>query len=172
MKKIIFIGGIHGAGKGTFCAKLSNALGLTHFSSSELINWTKISSKENKTVSNIQDTQNRLIESLNSLLENHKTYILDGHFSLLNSEHKPVTVPFETFKLINPCAIVLVIENVEVIYNRLNIRDKVSYNLDLLKKFQSFENQRAHEIANKLEIDLKIYKNNYEEALEFIKNKL
>jgi len=50
MKNIIFIGGIHGVGKGTLCEKVCNDLNLLHLSASEVLKWEEISEKENKLV--------------------------------------------------------------------------------------------------------------------------
>ena len=61
MKNIIFIGGIHGVGKGTLCEKVCNELNLQHLSASEVLKWEEISEKENKLVNDFTLTQNRLI---------------------------------------------------------------------------------------------------------------
>ena len=37
MKNIIFIGGIHGVGKGTLCEKVCNDLNIRHLSASEVL---------------------------------------------------------------------------------------------------------------------------------------
>lgn len=37
-KGIIFIGGVHGVGKGTLCKRLASDLKITHLSASEVLN--------------------------------------------------------------------------------------------------------------------------------------
>lgn len=64
MKNIIFIGGIHGVGKGTLCEKVCNKLNIKHLSASEVLKWEEISEKENKLVKDFTLTQNRLITNL------------------------------------------------------------------------------------------------------------
>lgn len=36
---IIFIGGVHGVGKGTICQKIKEKLDFTHLSASEVLKW-------------------------------------------------------------------------------------------------------------------------------------
>ena len=150
MNNLIFVGGIHGVGKGTFCKKVLSKTNSIHLSCSNLIKWTEISSIQNKKVK----------------------YILDGHFCLLNKENIISNVPFETFEKINPKGIIIISEEVEVIFKRLNLRDNLSYSIELLQGFQDREIARAKEVAKKLKVELFIFKNNFNEALNFIDKKL
>jgi adenylate kinase len=68
MKNIIFIGGIHGVGKGTLCRKVCNDLNLRHLIASEVLKWEEISEKKNKLVKDFTLTQNRLITSLQQIV--------------------------------------------------------------------------------------------------------
>jgi adenylate kinase len=172
MEKIIFIGGIHGVGKGTLCEKIASQLDLTHLSSSKLIKWAEISSDKNKTVENIDETQNRLTSALNSFTKEKKEYLLDGHFCLLNSNNIPTVVPTETFIKINPIAIIIATEKEEIIQQRLKNRDNISNDLELLRKFQMKEIERGREIAKKMNIEIIISKGSLEEVILFIKDRL
>tara|TARA_R110001606_G_scaffold395971_1_gene569258 strand:- start:1953 stop:2471 length:519 start_codon:yes stop_codon:yes gene_type:complete len=172
MNNLIFVGGIHGVGKGTFCKKVLSKTNSIHLSCSNLIKWTEISSIQNKKVTNINETQERLILGLEKAIENNNKYILDGHFCLLNKENIISNVPFETFEKINPKGIIIISEEVEVIFKRLNLRDNLSYSIELLQGFQDREIARAKEVAKKLKVELFIFKNNFNEALNFIDKKL
>lgn len=172
MKNLIFIGGIHGVGKGTFCDKVSSHTNTIHLSSSDLIKWTEISSIKNKNVLNIDLTQERLLIGLEKTIENNRRYILDGHFCLLNKENIPTNIPFETFKKINPKKLIVITEDIKIISDRLNDRDDKFYSEELLEKFQEKEKKRAKEIAQKLNIELLCYNNNFKEALNFINHVL
>ena len=77
---IIFIGGIHGVGKGTICKEIVSKTDLIHITASEILKWNEINSSDNKLVQNISSTQERLIYGLKNLIENDKQYLLDGHF--------------------------------------------------------------------------------------------
>jgi adenylate kinase len=57
MNNIIFIGGIHGSGKGTVCKNISKQTNLITNIASELIKWNDISHQNNKKVNNINETQ-------------------------------------------------------------------------------------------------------------------
>jgi adenylate kinase len=61
-KEIIFVGGIHGVGKGTFCRKISDSFQVEWFSASDLLKWSEISTKENKKVADFDETQQRLLQ--------------------------------------------------------------------------------------------------------------
>ena len=100
MKNIIFIGGIHGVGKGTLCEKICNEFNLSHLSASEVLKWEEISEKENKLVKDFTLTQNRLITNLKQIVNENEKYILDGHYCLLNKENFPKKIDFDTFDFI------------------------------------------------------------------------
>lgn len=172
VKKIIFVGGIHGVGKGTFCNRVSNLTNLVHLSSSSLIKWTEISSIENKKVIDINKTQERLVLGLEKATNQNNKYLLDGHFCLLDKENSTTNVPLKTFKRINPKGIIILQEDVNIIYRRLSNRDNLSYPLEVLSQLQKKEISRAKEVALRLKIELFTYNNNFDDALNFINNTL
>lgn len=74
---IIFIGGIHGVGKGTICKKITDQFSdLIHTSASKLLKWEEISTPENKQVQNFESTQDRLIKGLKATIEKDKALSL------------------------------------------------------------------------------------------------
>ena len=54
MKNIIFIGGVHGVGKGNICQNIKLNLNIIHLTASEVLNWKDISDIENKFVQDIK----------------------------------------------------------------------------------------------------------------------
>jgi adenylate kinase len=150
MKNIIFIGGIHGVGKGTLCKTICDQLNIKHLSASEVLKWEEISDKKNKIVDNFTLTQNRLITNLEQIINNKIKYILDGHYCLLNSIQEPERIDFETFEQLNPFAFVVVIDDVQEIKIRLENRDKKEYDFELLLRFQEKELEYSKELSNKL----------------------
>lgn len=152
MSNIIFIGGIHGVGKGTLCKQLCQQYNLKHLSASKVLKWGEISDKKNKKVKNLKSTQERLLEGLSRIVKPNKKYLLDGHFCLLNSNGIPEKVPEITFFKINPFAIIIITLDIETILKRLENRDNEKYNLETLKKMQILEVQLAKETAYKLKI--------------------
>ena len=103
LDNIAFIGGIHGVGKSTICRHICDELKLEYLSASELIKWKDINEDaQNKKVNNIPVTQDLLILGLTNNIQKDKSYILDGHYCLLNEENEIVNISLDTFKLTNP----------------------------------------------------------------------
>lgn len=170
MNKIIFIGGIHGSGKGTICKQISKEFEIPHFSCSELLKWEEISSRSNKIVDDFEVTQNRLLNGIRSNITPEKLTLLDGHFCLLNREGIPEKIEEQTFIDINPILIAIVTEDVNTIHERLENRDGNRYNLKILEKMQQIEYSQAKIVSNLMTIPLIDLKSkNLEELYNFIK---
>lgn len=150
MKNIIFIGGIHGSGKGKICQEIISNFNINHLTASEVLKWTEISDQNSKAVSDITDTQNRLISNLHKIVKNNETYLLDGHYCLLNSENQPEKIPIQTFIDINPRKLILVVTDSLEVKNRLEARDNKIYELALIENFQKLEIEHANEISKVL----------------------
>jgi adenylate kinase len=165
VENLIFVGGIHGAGKGTLCKKICDDLNLKHLSASEVLKWEEISEKEEKLVEDFSFTQIRLIDNLQQIVKEEEKYLLDGHYCLLNYEGKPERIDIETFKLLNPFAFIVVIDEVFEIKKRLEKRDDKEYNFDLLSEFQEKEIEYSKELANQFNIPHLLIRS--EEVLKF-----
>ena len=150
---IIFISGIHGAGKGTLCRKLSLELNLKHFTASEILKWSEVSPDiKNKNVQDISSTQDRLIRGLDKIKKDNIDFILDGHFTLFDISGNPTRIPFDTFQKIAPSIIAVVTEEITVIKARLEERDDRQYEYETLEFMQNLEVEYAQEVANQLSI--------------------
>lgn len=155
MTKLIFIGGVHGVGKGTMCTEVAAALGFKHYTASELLKWKEVSEDEkNKKVGNIKQTQDRLIAGLQAAIKEEGNYILDGHFCLFNADGKVERVPENTFDRMSPQAFVVVTEEIKIIAKRLHDRDKKSYSMEELDSLQNMEAKYASDLAIRLGIPL------------------
>ncbi|MGS2741547.1 ATP-binding protein [Sinomicrobium sp. M5D2P17] len=152
MRNIIFIGGIHGVGKGTLCEELCERFNFQHLSSSEVLKWSEISDKANKRVKNFDSTQNRLINGLRKLIKKDAKYFLDGHFCLLDSKGKPQKISEETFYKIGPIAIIVLTCDIQTIIDRLENRDNQKYNPSLIEDMQNMEVEYAKEVSQKLNV--------------------
>lgn len=169
MNNLIFIGGIHGVGKGTICNKICKQTDFVHITASEILKWNEISRPDNKKVENIQNTQDRLIAGLDKVLKKNENYLLDGHFCLFNSEGQVEKVPMETFEKIAPKLIVIVIAKIDLIKERLEKRDNKKYDFDLLKSMQTFEKEHAQKISSKLNVPfVEIKDGNYKSLIEIL----
>jgi len=166
---IIFIGGIHGVGKGTICKEIASKTDIIHITASEIIKWNEISSHDNKLVNNIASTQEKLINGLKNLIKNDKQYLLDGHFCLLNSNGIPCKIDEETFDNINPKIISIVIDDIEKIADRLEKRDNKKYDLKILTVLQKMEMEYAKYLSKKYSIPyIEIKNNDYKSLLNNI----
>ena len=153
-RNIIFVGGIHGVGKGTVCEKLTHKFNFEHLSASQVLRWNEISDLKNKKVENFSNTQDRLITNLNKIIKPNRKYLLDGHFTLLNSKGEPEKIDEHTFIGIQPKSIILLTCEPKIIFERLKKRDNSTYKLSVLKKMQEMEVEHAHYISKKLDIPL------------------
>ncbi len=153
-RKIIFVGGIHAVGKGVICKELAEKFNFEHLSASQVLKWNEISDLKNKKVKNFATNQERLLANLNQIIEPNKKYLLDGHFTLLNSNGEPKKIDESTFTGIQPKSIILLTCEPEIIYERLKQRDNSNYQLSILKKMQQMEIEHANYISKKLKIPL------------------
>ncbi|WP_430404099.1 ATP-binding protein [Fluviicola sp.] len=158
---VIFIGGIHGSGKGAFCKKISSELNIPYFTASELLNWRDISPNiKNKQVLDIYDTQNRLLLGLIMIKEKYESFILDGHFCLFNNDGKVEKIAFDVFEKISPNYIGVLNINSAEIAKRLKARDNIEYSIDILNKMQTLEQEYSEEVAKQLKIPYFLINNN------------
>jgi adenylate kinase len=169
LNNLIFIGGIHGVGKGTICDRICLQTDFVHITASEILRWNEISKPDNKKVENIQSTQDRLIAGLDKALKKNENYLLDGHFCLFNSEGQVEKVPMETFEKIAPKLIVIVTTKIDLIKGRLEKRDKKGYDFDLLKSMQTSEKEYAQQISLELDVPfVEIKDGNYQSLIEIL----
>lgn len=170
MNNIIFIGGIHGVGKGTICKDIASKTDLIHITASKILKWNEISSPDNKLVKDISTTQERLINSLKNLITKDKQYLIDGHFCLLNSNGIPSKIEEKTFDNINPKIISIVIDDIEKIADRLEKRDNKKYDLKILNELQQMEIEYAKYLSKKYSIPyIEIKNSDYKSLLNNIK---
>lgn len=169
---IIFIGGIHGVGKGTLCKRIESELGIIHLSASEVLKWKDFNvDSSDKRVSDIDSTQDCLLKNLKGVITPGKTYLLDGHFCLLNKESKIEKVPEEVFIGINPKKIIVLSETPEIIAKRLYQRDGKRYETSLLEKMQNTEIEHAQYLSSLLDLEMfEVQSDSYNTLKEVINN--
>jgi len=145
---VAFIGGIHGVGKSTVCRHICDDLKIGHLSASDLLRWMEINEDpKNKKVTDVPATQDRLITGLTFTVRQDKSYVLDGHYCLLNLDNDVVRVPLDTFKFITPVSLNIILGDIDKVKRVLEKRDKKPYNSDLLKKMQDNELAYAKELS-------------------------
>ncbi|MBD5538864.1 MAG: AAA family ATPase [Desulfovibrio sp.] len=151
---VIFICGIHGAGKTTFAKKLSEQLGYPYFSSSELIRGKTPDALPEaageKRVCDCDQNQKTLIRAVNELSKKYPTIILDGHATILNLEGDPVPLDKQVFQALNVCAFIFLDVAVERIAEQLKRRDGKRPDFRSLSEHRDAEHIHAQASAQSL----------------------
>jgi len=160
--QLIFIAGIHGVGKSTFCNDFETLHpNLECFSASSLIkNYKSNAFTDSKQVPNIDANQDVLINALKSQKITKDLVLLDGHFCLFDSEFIPQEIPLEVFLKLNLNLIILLTAPIELIIERMKSRDGKLHSVDKLSELQDLEISAAKNTAEKLNIPLFILTNN------------
>ncbi len=169
---MIFVSGIHGVGKTYFCNIIKEKFGIKSFSASQLIaERGKRDFSADKCVSDIDDNQLLLLNAINELRQAGEEFMLDGHFCLLNEEGVITRIPMETYTLLKPDTMILLLEDPKIIAERRFKRDGIRQDECLIVDFQKAERVYATEIAEQLNIPLEISHgaSDLERILEIIK---
>lgn len=154
---IIFVSGIHGVGKTYFCNMINEKLGIKNYSASQIIaGRRKKGFSADKFVSDIDDNQVLLLDAINELQQANKEFILDGHFCLLNEDGAITRIPMETYTLLKPDTMILLLESPKIIAERRLQRDGIQQDECTITDFQEAEKVYATEIAKQLNIPLEI----------------
>lgn len=154
---IIFVSGIHGVGKTYLCNIIEKELGIKNYSASQLIAERREKGfSPDKFVSDIDDNQVLLLNAINELRQVGQEFILDGHFCLLNEKGVVTRIPMETYTLLKPDTMILLLENPKIIVERRFQRDGIRQDECAINEFQCAEKAYATEIAEKLNIPLEV----------------
>lgn len=154
---MIFISGIHGVGKTYFCNLIKDKFGIRNYSAGQLIaERRKKDFSADKCVCDIDENQMILLDAINELRQTGEEFILDGHFCLLNEEGVIVRIPMETYTLLKPDKLILLLENPEIIAERRFERDGIRQKKSMIINFQKAEKMYATEIAGMLNIPLEV----------------
>lgn len=137
---MIFVSGVHGVGKSYFCNLAKEFAGIETYSANALIATKKRSGfTKNKPIPDIDENQQFLLWAVDELRTLCQNFILDGHFCLLNASGKVQRIPYGTFAMLKPDAIVLLTENSEIIASRRRKRDGIEASVESIEYFQREE---------------------------------
>ena len=155
---IIFVGGVHGAGKTTITRLLADTLGVAHVTAGTLIqeqhggSETETIEVISKAVTNIQHNQKLLLQALEARWRQDATtpILLDGHFSLFDPDGDVVVIPIEVFTAIRPTAILLVEAKHRTVHHRLLKRDTTAPSLATIVRLAWREREHATNVSASL----------------------
>lgn len=167
---VIFVSGIHGVGKSTFCELITHDFNIPHFSASDLIRSYKSNLIQDgtKLVKNVEENQKAFSHAVHEQLNKSQVLIIDGHFTLLTSENAITKIGQNTFEGISIVLILVLLENPHVIHNRLFRRDGHCPSIAMLRKHQTLELQHAKAIATVIGIPILIAKSTSTEGIREI----
>lgn len=148
---MVFISGIHGVGKSYFCKQLSNIFDLKVLSASQIIKQSKGHSDYNKHVKDVAANQTALIYGLRSIPRS-ASYLLDGHFCLLNNNTNIEKIPIDVFHQIQVDACIFLSDEPYEIQQRLIKRDGNALSLEQINSFQEAEHLHGRSICDYLEV--------------------
>lgn len=158
MSNLIFIGGVHGVGKTTICSELTANYHIPVYSASKIISELKNQNlPSNKLIPDVDVNQTLLIEGLKSVRTTEETFILDGHFCLINEKRTITKIAESIFQRIEPNACIVVTDSVDNIAERLKARDHIDYEQSFIKFFQDEEMNHAIFLSNNLNIPCYVY---------------
>jgi adenylate kinase len=154
VSNIIFISGVHGAGKTTLCKNIYDNLNINYYTCSELIKRIddKALDSSSKNINDINRNQDILLKSLNMNV-NEKNILLDGHFCLIDKMGRISKMPMNIFINLPISLIVVVTRNPEDIVHSLLGRDNKNYDVKFIQSFQDQEVSYAKDVANLLNIE-------------------
>jgi adenylate kinase len=153
MYNMVFIGGVHGVGKTYFCESLCKKYHLVSYSASQLI--SRKSNKQftsDKKVRNISDNQNLLLDAIKELALGNEWFLLDGHFCLINKDGTVERIRESTFHNLRPRGIIVLVDSVERILERVKTRDGIVMDFDFVEQFQIEELTYSKEVAMRLNV--------------------
>jgi adenylate kinase len=156
--RLFFLGGIHGVGKGTFCKRLSTKAGLVCVTASNLIRNFRPSDNGKKRVKDIDANQSALQQALNDYRASEtRDIVLDGHYVLFDANGQVQDIADNIFKTLNPVRLLLMTSETSLTRTRLLERDGYAPEIGELEKMAMRETSRAENLAEKLQIPLKVF---------------
>lgn len=173
--QIIFIGGVHGVGKTEISRRVAQELHLVHLTASNLIREAgETIEKGVKQVHSVLKNQNALLDALNKYKSTHRPILLDGHFCLLDASGDIQEIPPTTFEQIAPRAMLVLIDEPEMIAERLANRDGSFIKVDFISEFQKRELDHAAKVCHAFNIPLMMHQQSQpvDVMLDFVKRHL
>ncbi len=164
---IIFLAGVHGVGKGFLGTPVAKALGISHFTASQLIREERGQAtwRTDKKTSALEDNQQALIRAVSQRRLIHSNILLDGHFVLRNEQG--ILTPLETmvFRELHLTGVILLTEESNIIASRLAVRDGGVADVFATSDLAEAESAHARAVCHELELPLIVVHSPTEDSL-------
>lgn len=153
---VIFLAGVHGVGKGYLGTPVAKALGVSHFTASQLIREEKGQATwgTDKKVADLNNNQSALIRAVAQKRITNRDILLDGHFVLRNSAGTLTPLEQSVFAQLKLSGVILLIEDTNIVVDRLALRDGITPNLEEISELADAESEHAHVVCQELGLPL------------------
>lgn len=156
---MIFLGGVHGVGKTSMCAGVSEKFDLKVISASAIIRAEREhpSSDSRTAVLNVGGNQGLLIRGVRRIVTDApERYLLDGHFALRTLAGNIEEIDADVFKAIAVSGLICLFDDPAAIAQRLSVRDGGVHDAVAISELQSAELRSAEAISRTLGLGLKV----------------
>lgn len=150
----VFVGGVHGVGKTTFCNSILANLGFKCVSASTLIGRRVEMTQGLKRVRNVALNQRVLVAESKKEAAKTLLYGLDGHYCLLGSRGQVTQLPVDVFKSLDIDLFLLLDSTVEAVQSQLQQRDGRKWTKKSVSQLMRAERIHAKNVADTLGLKL------------------
>jgi adenylate kinase len=152
--ELVFVGGIYGSGKTTFCRELAALARGQHLKASELARHTALGpGDQGKAVADIEANQERLLANL-AAQRAGGLVVLDGHFCIYKPDLEIEEISIAVFSRIQPTLLLLLEVEPATALKRLADREHSAFDADRLGVLASREAAHARTVATTLGVPL------------------
>ena len=158
---MFFLGGVHGVGKTSMCAGVTEKFDLKVISASAIIRAEREypSSDSRTAVLNVSGNQGLLVRGVQRLVTaTPDRYLLDGHFALRTLVGDIEEIDAEVFNAIGVSKLVCLFDDPPAIAQRLAARDGAVHDASAIADLQLAELQSAESVSRTLGLGLKVVK--------------
>jgi adenylate kinase len=158
---MIFLGGVHGVGKTSMCAGVSERFGLQVISASAIIRAERAqpSSDSRTAVLNVGGNQGLLVRGVQRIVADAPgRYLLDGHFALRTLTGQIEEIDADVFRAIGVSGLICLIDDPAAIAQRLAARDGEVHDVIAISQLQAAELSSAEAVSRALRLGLNVVK--------------
>lgn len=156
---MMFLGGVHGVGKTSMCADISEKYDLKVISASAVIRAEREhpASDSRTAVLNVGGNQELLIRGVQRLAaDTPARYLLDGHFALRTLAGNIEEIDVAVFQAIDVSGLICLIDDPAAIAQRLAARDGEVHDVIAISQLQAAELRSAESASRTLRLGLKV----------------